>query len=110
MPDGPCDCWLTVELGYVDRLSHETERETLEKTNSSRGVTNSGSYSPQANAAFVSQMEEVLVVYTRPYDPKRPMSCMDEASNQVVGEALGYRYRHGGADSSDATTNTCVKG
>ncbi len=31
-------------------------------------------------------MEEVLDVYTRPYDPKRPMVCMDETSKQLVGE------------------------
>ena len=32
-----------VQLGYVDSVSHETVRGTLEKTNSSRGGTSSGS-------------------------------------------------------------------
>jgi transposase len=32
-----------VQLGYVDSLSHETVRGTLEKTNSNRGATNNGS-------------------------------------------------------------------
>jgi hypothetical protein len=41
---------------------------------------------PQANAAFVAQMEEVLAVYTRPYDPRRPWVCMDEVSKQLVAE------------------------
>lgn len=31
-------------------------------------------------------MEDVLEVYTRPYDPKRPQVCMDEVSKQLVGE------------------------
>jgi transposase len=31
-------------------------------------------------------MEEVLDVYTRPYDPNRPMVCMDETTKQLVGE------------------------
>jgi hypothetical protein len=31
-------------------------------------------------------MEEVLDVYTRPFDPKRPQVCMDEVSKQLVGE------------------------
>jgi hypothetical protein len=31
-------------------------------------------------------MEDVLDVYTRPYDPKRPLVCMDETSKQLVGE------------------------
>ncbi len=31
-------------------------------------------------------MEDVLEVYTRPYDPKRPLVCMDETSKQLIGE------------------------
>jgi len=31
-------------------------------------------------------MEDVLDVYHRPYDPRRPMVCMDEASKQLIGE------------------------
>src|SRR5260370_14159391 len=31
-------------------------------------------------------MEYVLDVYTRPYDPRRPLVCLDEPSVQLVGE------------------------
>lgn len=31
-------------------------------------------------------MEDVLEVYHRPYDPKRPQVCLDEASKELVGE------------------------
>jgi hypothetical protein len=31
-------------------------------------------------------MEEVLDVYHRPFDPKRPLVCLDEASKQLIGE------------------------
>jgi hypothetical protein len=31
-------------------------------------------------------MEEVLAVYTRPYDPLRPQVCMGEKAVQVIGE------------------------
>jgi hypothetical protein len=31
-------------------------------------------------------MEDVLEVYHRPYDPERPVVCMDEASKQLIGE------------------------
>ncbi len=41
---------------------------------------------PKANAAFVAQMEDVLDVYTRPLDPKRPQVCFDESSKQQVKE------------------------
>lgn len=32
-------------------------------------------------------MEDVLDVYTRPYDPRRPQVCWDETSRQVLAEA-----------------------
>jgi hypothetical protein len=31
-------------------------------------------------------MEDVLEVYHRPYDPARPVVCLDEASRQLIGE------------------------
>ena len=54
-------------------------------------------------------MEDVLEVYTRPYDPRRPQVCLDETSVQLVsdtrtplpmrpGQPLRYDYeyvRHG---------------
>ena len=33
---------------------------------------------PDANAAFVATMEDVLEVYQRPHDPRRPLVCLDE--------------------------------
>jgi hypothetical protein len=33
-------------------------------------------------------MEDVLDVYHRPYDEKRPMICLDEASKQLIGEVI----------------------
>jgi hypothetical protein len=41
---------------------------------------------PKANAGFVAAMEDVLEVYTRPYDPARPLVCLDETSKQLVAE------------------------
>ena len=41
---------------------------------------------PQANAEFVWRMEEILSVYKLPYDPRRPVVCMDESSKQLVAE------------------------
>jgi hypothetical protein len=43
---------------------------------------------PEADAEFVCAMEDVLEVYHRPYDEKRPLVCLDEASKQLVGEAV----------------------
>lgn len=41
---------------------------------------------PEHSAAFVAAMEDVLDVYCRPYDPSRPVVCMDETCKQMVAE------------------------
>jgi transposase len=64
---------------------------------------------PEANAEFVWRMEDVLEVYTRPYDPSRPQVCMDETSKQVLRDTRAalpmapgrsrredYEYERGG--------------
>ena len=64
---------------------------------------------PEANAAFVCAMENVLEVYQRPYDPKHPVVCMDEKPTQLVAETrtplppepgkpqrIDYEYRRNG--------------
>jgi transposase len=58
---------------------------------------------PEESARFVCKMEDVLAVYRRPYDPRRPVVCMDEMSRQLlkhVREPIQtrpgtvYRYDH----------------
>jgi hypothetical protein len=57
----------------------------------------------------VWRMEDVLEVYTRPYDPRRPQVCLDETSRQLLGEVTppcplapgrparqDYEYQRGG--------------
>ena len=54
-------------------------------------------------------MEDVLEVYTRPYDPRHPQVCLDETSRQLLGEvnppqpvapgrpaSQDYEYQRGG--------------
>ena len=41
---------------------------------------------PDANSAFVANMEDVLEVYQRPRDPERPVVCLDETSKQLIVE------------------------
>jgi hypothetical protein len=60
---------------------------------------------PGSSAAFVAQMEAVLDLYKRPYDPKRPLVCMDERPMQLLketrtplppepGQPLRYEYEY----------------
>jgi hypothetical protein len=64
---------------------------------------------PKANAAFVCNMEDVLEVYKRPFDPKRPLLCIDEMPKQLLmnveeplsmspgnPERTDYSYKRGG--------------
>ena len=41
---------------------------------------------PDANAAFVAAMEDVLEVYQRAHDPAFPVVCVDETSKQLIAE------------------------
>ncbi len=56
---------------------------------------------PTTDPAFVSQLEDVLDVYQRPYAPTHPVICLDETSRQLLGEtrpgspvAPGVAARH----------------
>ena len=42
---------------------------------------------PEQSGAFVACLEDVLEVYHRPYDERRPQVCIDEVPVQLVGEA-----------------------
>ena len=43
---------------------------------------------PKQNADFVAHMEDVLEVYSRPYDDKKPVICMDEKPFQLLDEQI----------------------
>jgi transposase len=42
---------------------------------------------PEEDAEFVANMEDILDLYQLPYDPKRPLWCMDEKPYQLLGES-----------------------
>ncbi len=42
---------------------------------------------PEENANFVAAMEDVLAVYARPPDPRRPLVCFDEAGKELRDHA-----------------------
>ena len=59
---------------------------------------------PHANAEFVCAMEDVLEVYTRPYDPQRPQVRIDETSTQLVAELAPLSRRPQGSQSASITS------
>jgi hypothetical protein len=67
---------------------------------------------PAHNAEFVYHMEDVLDVYTRPYDPRYPQVCLDEASKQLLAEVReplpslpGHVQRVDSEDARHGTAN-----
>jgi hypothetical protein len=45
---------------------------------------------PKPGARFVAKMEDVLSVYQRPYDPKRPQVCLDEIQKVLHSTPRGH--------------------
>jgi len=56
---------------------------------------------PEEDAAFVCAMEDVLGVYHRPYDARRPVVCFDEKSKQLVAETRTPIPARGGEPQRD---------
>lgn len=74
-----------VQMKIIDRISHETVRRVLDD-NELKPWRREEWCIPAANAEFVYHMEDVLGVYKRPVDPKRPLICFDESPEQLVSE------------------------
>jgi hypothetical protein len=74
--------------GATSRRNHlSCDRSSdLEKNALKPWQTKAGVIPPKANAEFVYHMEDVLELYAHPYDPKRPVICMDEANRQLISE------------------------
>lgn len=91
-PDG-CVRWTLrllastlVELGHVETVSHETVRQVLLANELKPWIKKQWCIPTAPDAEFVYHMEDVLEVYTRPYDPTHPLVCMDEINTQLLAD------------------------
>jgi hypothetical protein len=75
-----------VELGYVETVSHETVRQVLLTNELKPWIKKQWCIPTAPDAEFVYHMEDILHVYTRPYDPARPQVCMDEINTQLLAD------------------------
>jgi len=76
-----------VELKITDEpVSHETIRKTLAANELKPWLKEEWCIPPEQNGEFVCHMEDILEVYRRPMDPKRPVVCMDEMPYQLISE------------------------
>src|SRR5262249_1549989 len=76
--------------------SDETGRRRAKKTRLQPWLKEMWCIPPERNAEFVAAMEDVLDVYQRPPDPRRPLVGMDEASKQLVKETRPAQPAHPG--------------
>jgi len=75
-----------VELNIVEKASDNAIGRTLKKNTLQPHRNRQWVIPPDANAAFLAAMEDVLETYQKPRDPDRPLVCLDETSKQLVVE------------------------
>src|SRR2546421_2708987 len=75
-----------VQLQVVESISREAVQQMLQPNELKPWLNKQWCIPPKSNADFACQMEEVLAVYTRPYDERRPQVCVDETSKQLISE------------------------
>jgi hypothetical protein len=73
------------ELKIVDRCSDKTIGRTQKNILKPR-LQKQRVIPPDANAAFLAGIKDVLGVYQRSHDPEFPLVCLDESSKQFVAK------------------------
>lgn len=97
-----------VELELIDRISHTKVGDIL-KDNELKPHLKRQWCLGKLTALFLWRMEDILHLYEQPYDPKRPLICVDERPCQLLGDVLvplpmepgkpkreGYQYKRNG--------------
>ena len=74
-----------IRLEVVDYITDTTVCNVMEKNEIKPWLVEEWCI-PRADAEFVAKMEDVLDVYQRPYDLRRPVVCIDETNKQLIKE------------------------
>jgi len=115
-PEGYCKWTLRlladrmVQLDYIDSISHTTVGTVLKKNCLKPHLVEEWCIPKEQSSDFAACMEDVLEVYSRPYDEKRPVVCMDEKPLQLLADAReGHRKSNGTLiqDSEYIRNGTC---
>ena len=116
-PEGYCRWTLRllsermVQMNYIDKISHTTVGKILKENSLKPHLVEEWCVPKEQSADFAACMEDVLEVYSRPYDETRPVVCMDEKPVQLLAEAregitskkTGIRYQ----DNEYVRNGTC---
>ncbi len=115
-PEGYCRWTLRllsermVQMKYIDSISHTSVGKVLRANSLKPHLVQEWCIPKEQSAEFVACMEDVLEVYSRPYDERYPVVCMDEKPLQLLGEARkGHRKEDGSMiqDSEYVRNGTC---
>ena len=97
-PEGYCKWTLRllsermVQMQYIDSISHTSVGNVMKKNSLKPHLVEEWCIPKEQSADFVACMEDVLEIYSRPYDECYPVVCMDEKPLQLLGEARnGHR-------------------
>lgn len=72
-----------IKEGRVDSISHESIRLILKEHDLKPWQQRSWCV-PELDQEFIEKMEDVLEVYERPPDPRKPLICLDEKPIQLL--------------------------
>ena len=115
-PEGYCRWTLrllserVVEMNYIDSISHTTVGKVLKENDLKPHLVEEWCIPKEQSADFAACMEDVLEVYSRPYDERYPVVCMGEKPLQLLAHARkGYHKKNGTMiqDSEYVRNGTC---
>ena len=98
-----------VQMDYID-ISHTTVGRILKENRLKPHLVEEWCIPKEQSADFAACMEDVLEVYSRPYDKRFPVVCMDEKPLQLLADARQGRRKKNGAliqDSEYVRNGTC---
>ena len=115
-PEGYCNWTLRllsermVQMKYIDSISHTTVGHVLKKNHLKPQLVKEWCIPKEQSAEFAACMEDVLEIYSRPYDEDYPVVCMDEKPLQLLGEVRKSQRKSNGTliqDSEYVRNGTC---
>ena len=115
-PEGYCRWTLRllsermVQMNYIDKISHTTVGKILKENSLKPHLVEEWCIPKEQSADFAACMEDVLEVYSRPYDERFPVVCMDEKPLQLLADARQGRRKKNGAliqDCEYVRNGTC---
>lgn len=115
-PEGYCKWTLRllsekmVQMKYIDSISHTSVGNVMKKNCLKPHLVEEWCIPKEQSADFAACMEDVLEVYSRPYDEHFPVVCMDEKPLQLLADARsGHRKKNGTyiQDSEYVRNGTC---